>query len=125
MRTPYGEYDAYHSSLDNLDLLSKEALLESYLVCQRVLTDASLVSAYINQKPNCEPQLGKYGLYDNVGGDNQTRNFQLALLWLLNYSDGEHSTLDIHEQSGISLAELDMAAQALQKADLLRYSSED
>lgn len=119
MRTPYGEYPEYHTSGDDLSLLSADALAGTFELCRRVLADAQCVDSYVNLSPKCEPQLGRRGLYDNVGGDNQSKTAQLALLWLLSYSDGAHSTLDIHELSGIDLAVLDGAARRLGDAGLL------
>lgn len=120
MRTPYGEYPEYHSSGDNLELISASALQETFLLCRDVILDAGRVVNYLNLNPNCEPQLGRRGLYDNIGGDNQSKNLQLALLWLLSYSDGDHSTLDISDLSGMSLTVLAEAAQLLVNAQLLK-----
>lgn len=119
MRTPYGEYPEYHTSGDNLSLITADALAGSFELCRQVLADAQCVETYRNLSPKCEPQLGRRGLYDNVGGDNQSKTAQLALLWLLSHSDGAHSTLDIHELSGIGLDVLDAAARRLEDADLL------
>lgn len=119
MRTPYGEYPEYHTSGDNLALLSTHSLEETRDLCLGVLEDVQRVRNLRNLNPKCEPQLGRRGLYEAIGGDNDSRATQLALLWLLSYSDGNHSTLDISELSGISLAKLDRAAGALLDADLL------
>jgi len=119
MRTPYGEYPEYHTSGDNLQLLRPESLQQTLEVCARVLEDVQLVDFYQNLQPKCEPQLGRRGLYDNVGGENQSKDLQLALLWMLSYSDGAHSTLDIQERSGLELALLARAAALLEGADLL------
>ncbi|HCY75453.1 MAG TPA: peptidase M28, partial [Ignavibacteriales bacterium] len=56
---------------------------------------------WINLSPKGEPQLGKYGLYGSVGGQSKHKDYQMALLWVLNLSDGNHSTLDIAKISGI------------------------
>lgn len=119
MRTPYGEYPEYHTSGDNLEFIHAAALSESVEVCAQVLQDAQRVDRYRNLQPKCEPQLGRRGLYDNVGGENQSKDAQLALLWMLSYSDGSHSTLDIQELSGIELETLAQAAERLQAAGLL------
>ena len=55
---------------------------------------------YLNLNPKCEPQLGRRGLYRTIGGDDAGRSRELALLWVLNLSDGEHGLLDIAERSG-------------------------
>jgi aminopeptidase-like protein len=44
----------------------------------------------------------------------------MALLWVLNLSDGEHDLLQIAERSGESFAEIRSAAEALQQSGLLK-----
>lgn len=119
MRTPYGEYPEYHTSDDNLELISAKALGETLDLCVQAITEIQYVAHYLNTSPKGEPQLGRRGLYDMLGGDNDTKQAQLALLWMLNYSDGSHSTLDISALSGMDLAKLDLAAQRLYSAGLL------
>jgi aminopeptidase-like protein len=119
MRTPFGEYPEYHTSGDNLDLISAKALGEALNLCVEAITRIQSVGRYRNMSPKGEPQLGRRGLYDMLGGDNDTKLAQLALLWMLNYSDGSHSTLDISDLSGLDLAILDLAAQRLSSAGLL------
>jgi len=73
----------------------------------------------VNQNPKCEPQLGRRGLYRTMGGTSGNK-LEASLLWVLNLADGKHSLLDIAERSGLDFSELDQAAQALLKCDLLR-----
>jgi aminopeptidase-like protein len=75
---------------------------------------------YLNTNPMCEPQLGRRGLYAPIGGENESKRVQLAQLWMLSYSDGEHSLRDIHDLSGLDMPTLGMAAQRLEAAGLLR-----
>jgi aminopeptidase-like protein len=76
---------------------------------------------YRNLQPYGEPQLGRRGLYRSVGGDDRdaARARELALLWVLNQSDGERGLLDIAERSGLPMARLEEAARALVEAGLL------
>ncbi len=117
-RTPWGRYPEYHTSADNPDLVRPELLgasLERYLEVVRVLeTDRR----YRNLMPHCEPQLGKRGLYPSIGGAAGQEK-QLALLWVLNQSDGGHSLLDVAERSGMRYAAILEAAEALLEAGLL------
>jgi len=66
----------------------------------------------------CEPQLGKRGLYDEIGPH------QLAMLWVLNLSDGTRSLLDIAERSGIEFKSIRAAADVLVKFKLIRKKNE-
>jgi aminopeptidase-like protein len=119
-RTPYGRYPEYHTSADNLDLVSPEALEGSLRIYLAVMDVLEGNRRYENLNPKCEPQLGRRGLYRNIGGDDAGRSRELALLWTLNFSDGEHSLLDIAERSGMSFAVIREAADALLEVDLLR-----
>jgi len=71
-------------------------------------------------KPMCEPQLGRRGLYKKVGGESDAKDYQMALLWVLNLSDGSYSLEDITERSGLDKAVLETAANELLQTDLLR-----
>ena len=78
---------------------------------------------YINQSPKGEPQLGKRGLYRNIGGHVDAEAREMAMLWMLNQSDGEHSLLDIAERSGLAFDQLQPAARELEEHGLLKKQS--
>ena len=100
MRTPNGEYPEYHSSADNLSLLRAESLAHSLAVLQRVVTVIEGDAVYCSRNPKGEPQLGRRGLYAMMGGQREASYDQMALLWVLNLADGQHSLLDIAERAG-------------------------
>lgn len=124
MRTPNGKYPQYHTSADDLSLVKPEALAESLHRLSRIVQTLEANHVYMNLNPKCEPQLGRRGLYRNMGGTSGSR-FEESLLWILNLSDGAHSMLDIAERSGLDFNELDQAAKALLKCDLLRRVEAD
>jgi aminopeptidase-like protein len=121
MRSMYGSYPEYHTSLDNRELLSIHALRESIDVYERILRVLDANRCYISRMPMCEPQLGTRGLYGTLGTRESTR-FTDALLWVLNYADGEHDLLEVADMSGIALQELAHAATACCEAQLIRES---
>jgi aminopeptidase-like protein len=117
-RSREGEFEEYHSSADDLDLVRPEQLegaLHSVLEILEVL-DAD--RRYLNLAPKGEPQLGKRGLYPKVGGPAAEEG-QLAMLWVLSQSDGGSSLLDIAERSAIPFAVINAAATRLREASLL------
>ena len=120
MRTPFGQYPEYHTSADNLSFLSLDALLDSFDKCAAVLQLLEDNKVYFNQNPKCEPQLGRRGLYEAVGGQTQTKINEMALLWVLNLSDGSHSLLDIAETSGCEFQAIKKAAELLAGQQLLK-----
>jgi aminopeptidase-like protein len=124
MRTPHGQYDEYHTSADNLDFIGAEALQESLELCIEAIDEAQHDLRYINLNPKCEPQLGRRGLYEPIGGESQSSEIQLAQLWLLSYSDGEHSLADIRDLSGIDSSTLGRAAERLEAAGLLKAENQ-
>jgi aminopeptidase-like protein len=119
MRTPYGEFPEYHTSADNLEFVDAKAMHDS---CEKALTVIDVLEhnrIYFNLKPLCEPKLGDYGLYSSIGG-TPAGEFQMAILWLLNMSDGTKSLLDVAERCNLTWGTLKKAVQALVKAQLLR-----
>ncbi|ELR71635.1 hypothetical protein C900_02443 [Fulvivirga imtechensis AK7] len=119
-RTPYGEYPEYHTSADNLEFISAHSLEGSFEVYSEIIDVLESNRKYVNLLPKCEPQLGKRGLYDTMGGNNDAHKFQLALLWVLNMSEGEHSLLDIARRSAIDFETLAEAASQLEKRELIK-----
>jgi aminopeptidase-like protein len=120
MRTQWGRFPEYHTSADNLDLVRPAALADSFRTLLDVLSVLDDDVRYENLNPAGEPQLGRRGLYHAIGGKPSLEGLELALLWVLNLSDGDHSLLDIAERSGLEFAVVRTAAQTLQEHDLLR-----
>ena len=75
---------------------------------------------YLNQNPKCEPRLGKRGLYRAIGGQAEEAINELAILWVLNLADGEHTLLDMAQRSGMAFDVINKAAISLLKHDLLK-----
>ena len=122
-RSSHGQYPEYHTSADNLDLVSPEYLQESFETYIDVIDVLENNRTYVNQNPNCEPQLGKRGLYSSVGASASGKIREMALLWVLNLSDGEHDLLQIAERSGEPFSEIRDSAAALLDCGLLQEST--
>ncbi len=118
-RTPFGEFAEYHTSADNLDLVRPEQLAESLHLVQELLAVLEANRRYRSRSPYGEPQLGRRGLYKNVGGGLDGAAWQLALLWVLNLSDGQHTLLHIAQRAGLPFTQVHQAATALLGTDLL------
>jgi len=119
-RTPHGEYPEYHTSADNCDFVKPEYLADSFSKYLSVLNILENNQGYLNTNPKCEPQLGKRGLYSATGGQSHSVVDQMALLWVLNFSDGRHTLLDIAERSGVEFERIKNASDALLKHGLLK-----
>ena len=118
-RTPHGRFPEYHTSADNLDFVQPAYLADTMAKYLAVFDVLENNRTYRNQKPYCEPQLGKRGLYGSVGGGKSTEDSVLAMLWVLNQSDGGTTLLDIAERSGMEFELIQLAAEALAETDLL------
>jgi aminopeptidase-like protein len=120
MRTPHGRYPEYHTSADNLDLVRPEYLADSFSIYLSVFDVLENNKKYINQNPKCEPQLGKRGLYQMTGGQKDKKTKELAILWILNLSDGNNTLLDISDKSGLKFDLIKDASDALYEHNLLK-----
>ncbi len=119
-RTPHGMYPEYHTSADNFDFVRAEYMSDSLSKYLSVLNILENNKRYYNTNPKCEPQLGKRGLYTAIGGKSNTIVDQMALLWVLNLSDGQHTLLDISKRSGAEFDLIKNASDALLRNDLLK-----
>jgi aminopeptidase-like protein len=118
MRSTWGTFPEYHTSADNLEFIRPSQLARSLRTCFAILDVLEGNSRYCNEKPHCEPQLGRRNLYRSTGGDEIGMEIH-ARLWVLNLSDGEHSLLDIAERSGLPFPAIHEAAELLLESGLL------
>jgi aminopeptidase-like protein len=103
-----------------LEFVHPDKLGESLAFCVKIFSLMENNGTFVNLSPKCEPQLGKRGLYRMIGGQSDAGLNEMAMLWVLNLSDGSHSLLDIAERSGIRFESIQRAAQALKEQLLLR-----
>jgi aminopeptidase-like protein len=125
MRTPHAQYPEYHTSADNLDLVRPEYLADSFSKCLAIFRVLENNRVYVNQNPKCEPQLGKRGIYSHIGGQTDGKLQELAMLWVLNFSDGYHTLLDIAERSTLEFDVVHNAAQMLLEHGLLQKAAKE
>lgn len=78
---------------------------------------------HLNLRPKGEPQLGRRGLYSGYGSGKDAMQRNMAVLWVLNLSDGDHSPLDIAERADLPFDLIASAASALVSHDLLAEST--
>jgi aminopeptidase-like protein len=121
-RGRFATFPEYHTSGDNLDFVRPEYLAASYRMIVAALDVLEGDACMRNSKPKCEPQLGKRGLYSSVGGDTGGADQAMALLWVLNLSDGTHSLLDIAERADLPFAVIRKAARRLEEQALLEHA---
>jgi aminopeptidase-like protein len=118
MRGRHGQFPEYHTSADDLAFVRPARLVEAYDVLHRVLSVLDRDRTFRNLVPHGEPQLGSRGLYRALGGTD-ILDAQLAMLWVLNQSDGTASLLDIVERSALGFDSIAAAAELLERHGLL------
>lgn len=119
IRTPYSRFPEYHTSADNLDFVRPEYLAGSLDKLKKVVYIIEADNTFLNLNPKCEPQLGRRGLYRAVGKKDLTSGEE-AMFWVLNFSDGANSLLDISIRSGISFEQIKATADILLEHGLLK-----
>ncbi|MBI3466485.1 MAG: DUF4910 domain-containing protein [Planctomycetes bacterium] len=122
-RTPHGQFPQYHTSADDLDFVRPDALAGSLAAYLSVIDVLENNAQYLNLNPKCEPQLGKRGLYRALGGLPDAGRVELAMLWVLNLSDGSQSLLDIAQRADLPFSAIHRAAAALCEHGLLQRLS--
>ena len=116
-RSKYGEYPEYHTSADNLDLISSQGLGGSFEIYQKCIE--ALEGNYVYQI-NClgEPQLGRRGLYPAISQKGQYNEVE-AMMNFIAYADGQNDLIAISDRIGVPVAELITIAKKLTEAGLL------
>jgi len=117
MRSKYGEYPEYHTSLDDLNLVTPAGLKGGYMALKLALEVIEQ-----NILPNItvlgEPQLGKRGLYPNISRNRLGGGTQ-ALMNLLTYCDGKRTLLEIADLIGQPMWDLVPFVEQLKEYGLL------
>lgn len=96
MRTRYGVYPEYHTSLDDLDHVVTPSGLEGGMDLARDSIRQLEDSVFFRTPVQGEPQLGKRGLYHTFHA-RTVADEVLLRTHVLAYADGEHSLSDMAE----------------------------
>ncbi len=118
-RSQFGEYSEYHTSGDNLELVQPDCLDASFYIYIKIIEILEGNQYFRNIRPYGEPQLGRRGLYEAIGGQSDQKKLQMAMLWVLNLSDGKHSLLDICQKSGYDFSTIYTISELLLENNLL------
>ena len=118
-RSQFATFPEYHTSADNLDFIHAEHLMASFRWIVEALDILERNRQMLNLYPKGEPQLGRRGLYGAIGGHRDAWTQNLAMLWTLNFSDGQHSLLDIAERANLPFDVIASVAAVLEEHGLL------
>ncbi len=118
-RSKYGEYPEYHTSEDNLELITQSGLEGSINVLESIVEAIEL-----GLIPSCttygEPQLGKRGLYPNISKKGNYDEI-IARMNFLAYCDGKNTIFDICQIINLPLKYALAEAEILLKNGLLEF----
>lgn len=92
-RSKYGVYPEYHTSADDLTLISAEGLQGAYEVYTKICRTLEH-NYYYKVNCKCEPQLGKRGLYPTISMKGQYDNVEIMTNFIA-YADGNNDLIDI------------------------------
>jgi len=121
MRSKYGTYPEYHTSDDNLNLISPKGLegaLEMHCKCVLALEENAI---YISQTV-CEPNLGKRGLYPKIS-TLENKDYSKSLLTILSYCDGFNDLLSIAIRVALPIDTLTQMVRVLVNEGLIKRVS--
>lgn len=116
-RTKFYEYPEYHTSADNLEIISENGLRGALHVLEQCINVIESNNIYIINCL-CEPQLGKRGLYPTLskkGNYDKIRKLQNVLM----YTDGSNDLLDISNLVHLPVREVIIIIQKLKEAGLI------
>ena len=121
-RSKYGDYPEYHTSKDNLGLVSPIGLQGSY---EAHIEAIEILEHNAKYKIKCcgEPQLGKRGLYPTISKKGSYDEIS-AMMNLIAYADGTNDLVDISDRIDVPVSELRKIAAKLVAADLMECVEE-
>ena len=115
-RTKFHEYPEYHTSADDLKLISPKGLEKSYYIYKEIIQALEVNEIYrINCL--CEPQLGPRGLYPTECF-NRSSIAVKDMMDFIAYADGTMDLIEISDKINVPVKKLDEIAQVLLKANL-------
>lgn len=120
-RSKYGEYPEYHTSKDDMGLISPSGLQGAYEVYRDMLEVLEYNDRY-KIKCLCEPQLGKRGLYPTVSQKGSYDEIK-SMTDFIAYADGTNDLIDISNIIGIPASRLIAVINKLLQEDLLNVCS--
>tara|TARA_B110000858_G_scaffold26185_1_gene27274 strand:+ start:2549 stop:3826 length:1278 start_codon:yes stop_codon:yes gene_type:complete len=123
MRTNFDTYKEYHSSFDNKKIISFKKINENTKILTSAINFMNSSNFYKSIIQDCEPFLSKRNIYSSVSKYNSFSKIDKiseSFFWLMSYSNGKTSDIEISRMSKISLNNINSAAQILIKKKLLK-----
>ena len=122
-RSKFGEYPEYHTSADNMDLISPAGFQGSYEVMAEVISALEYNDKY-KVSVLCEPQLGKRGLYPTISQKGIYDSVSM-LCDFLAYANGKKDLIEISDKLEIPISTLIPIIKTLNENGLLAIAGEE
>jgi aminopeptidase-like protein len=118
MRSKYGQYPEYHTSMDDLRLVTPDGLYGAYDVLRHCI---EVLEANYKYAVRClgEPQLGKRGLYPTISTKTSSKEVK-SMMNFLAYCDGTNDLMDISNIINVPVWNLYEMIEKLKKAKLIK-----
>lgn len=117
---PPHPFKEYHSSADNLEFICKKSLNESLNAYLKTIYMVENNGHYLSLNQKCEPCLGKRNLYSLIGSPRSAVMRDVAIRYLMCYSDGKNDLLDIAAMIQVPFDSIYEAAEDLSSAGLIK-----
>lgn len=121
-RSKFGTYPEYHTSTDNMGLVSPAGFQGSYDTMIEAL-QALEYNRYYKASVLCEPQLGKRGLYPMISRKGAAYDEAGMMLNVMAYADGKNDLIDISNRIGIPVSALIPVIRQLYRKELLQIEA--
>jgi aminopeptidase-like protein len=123
IRTKYGAYPEYHTSLDDLSYISPQGLQGGAEAVRKCIELLEANRVYRPARP-CEPQLGKRGLYPTLSAKDSGKQAR-TMMNLLAYADGSRDLIGVAEKIGVYAGDLVAIARILHEKGVLLAEEEE
>ena len=117
---PSRPFEEYHTSADNLFYVKAEYMQESLEVYLTIMEYIEKNSLYLSQNMKGEPFLAKRKLNMPIGSGKDIYYFDVAVRFLMCYSDGKNDLISIAAKAELPFEEVYSVAQILEDAGLLK-----
>ena len=123
MRSKYGTYPEYHTSLDNLQFISGKGLYGSFEILKKTLEILEINFTYKNiYNSLCEPKLSNFNLRPPISF-KKSYDYDKNLLNILLYADGKRDLIELSNKVKVDIFEVNKIANRLVKSKLLKKLS--
>jgi aminopeptidase-like protein len=118
-RSKFGRYPEYHTSADNMEFITPNALGQSFVFLCRLVESIEANGVYETICP-CEPQMSQRGLYPTIS-DKKSGYTMRTMMNFLAYCDGKNDLFAISGIIGTPVTELIPVARKLRDAGVIKH----